>query len=680
MRLRRIQLVDDSLTSRAVLADLVTDLGYEAVPASNGEEVMADPAWARFDAWILDLRLPGMSGLDLLARIKATVPDAIVLLVTQYEYARLDRAISRYRNVWFLRKPLDAQTLASVLNNAFAGQEAARDLERMRSLSVGLKSVGRVRDLDQEFGVLLHLAVGSLEADAGAVYTVPERDPSTATLRASVGTAPGLLGGEFPVGGLLGRCVERSEHVLSAGARVQRLPDLRQLFPDLHRLHVLTTPLIAGQKLVGLLQLHRDPERESFEEKDVALAKLYAATAAVALENLKLLEETQKALKRQVAAQRELIQSRRLSSLGQVTAGIAHEIKNPLTVILGNLGLIRRRGTAEGLDEYVDRIETQVRRIHRLIQDLKTVYRPEEADRCRFDLADTVVEALSVAPPPSDGPPVEVRVDVPRGTRIEGDLGQVLQVLVNLLSNAYQAMSGAGGTVTIDVVPDPNDTVLRVRDTGPGIPEAVRARLFEPFFTTKGADGTGLGLWISQTILRSHGGSLESVEHPEGGACFQLHFPHESRADATGRPALTVLAGGRPSRPDGPQARILVVDDEEAIRVYLCELLGSEGYDVVSAATPRGAEDQLAAGRFDLVVLDEHLQGISGRDFFLRHGSDFRGAATLLFTGADEADEAEILALGMGGLIRKPASAQRILGAVAEILQGSLARSQVPAS
>lgn len=675
MRRRRIMVVEDSLTGRAVLVDMLADLGYQGEAYCSAEEAQRVQGWDRYDAYLFDMRLPGASGLDLLKTLKQRNPEAIVVLVTQYEHSRVAGVLETYDNVWFLKKPAELYTLATVLKNAFEAEELRRDLDRFRSLSLGLKSVGRVRDLDQEFKVLLHLAVDSLEADAGVVLMLAD-EQGPATVRTGIGL-DAESGVEVEVAGVLARCVHEVQPEIVNDARLGDHPELSALLGPLSRVHALSVPLVAGQRLVGALQLFRDRERREFHEKDAALAKLYAATAAVALENLTLLDDARRAYERQLDAQRELIQSRKLSSLGQVTAGIAHEIKNPLTVIVGNVGLIRKKAPNAGIDEYVDRIEGQVDRIHRLMLDLKTVYHPGEAGHSRFSLHDLVEEALCVAPAPHGR--VEVRCSVAEGEAIHGDFGQLLQVLVNLISNAYQALERTQrdqpGGLWIEHQRDGEDHILVVRDDGPGIPAELRSRVFEPFYTTKGAHGTGLGLWISQTILRGHGGGMEIVEHPDGGACFHLRFPPPPQDGVARLPRVRAVTNPGAPREETP-ARILVLDDEEEIRAYLCELLRSEGYEVIAATSTRGAEVLLEGQTFDLALIDEHLAGMSGREFFARVLRPRYRLPTVLFTGSDEITDGEAQNSGFYGMIRKPARAERILDALTAALEAA-ARDEV---
>ncbi len=674
MPLRKILVVDDSITAREIFADEVRDLGYAPSRADSAEAAMKMANWERFDGYILDIRLPGISGFELLHEIKKVNPEAVVVLVSQFDVARPERAIQSYENVWFFRKPTDMLVLAATLKNAFESQELRRDVERMRALTVGLKSVGQVKDLAQEFRVLLHLAVDSLSADAGAIFLRSDRSglEDHLKLEVSVGLPQETVQAEIPLQGALLRCMDRQEDLRVSTARVAKVPELRQLFPGVGRVHLLAVPLTAGHKLIGVLELFRDVERPSFSEKDSAMARLYAATAAVALENLKLSESAEISYREQLKAQRELVQARKLSSLGQVTAGLSHEIRNPLTVILGNVDLMRVKLKAPEFDPYLERISDQCDRVLRLVEDLKAVYHPGNATRGYFRLRDLVAEALAVAPPPVRDAHAEIVVstqcDLEEDT-IEGDFPQLLQVMVNLLTNAYFVLD-QGGLVEVRVQGSLAEKTIVVHDSGPGISAEHGAHIFTPFYTTKGSEGTGLGLWISDTILRNHGGLLDLVDSEKGGACFHLRFPCGGEEGTASAPPLK-----RESESNAESlAHILVVDDDEEVRWYLGELLESEGYQVTLCDGVVSAKEALEAESFDLTVLDGDLRGAMGTDFYRRTIKPKYGLPAIYFTGSDETQSPELLAMGFRAVVRKPARGHRILEAVRRSLLSHVVR------
>jgi signal transduction histidine kinase len=225
--------------------------------------------------------------------------------------------------------------------------------------------------------------------------------------------------------------------------------------------------------------------------------------------------------------QHELVESEKLASLGRLAAGVAHEINNPLGVILGYARVLGR-AAEKGLAEDLQIIEEEAVRCQEIVEGLLDLSRPLKAPAVPVELrevCDEVSERLR-----ETGKLTRVTI-AGTGTAI-GSPSQLRQVVLNLLKNAAEA-TGPDGSVEVQIGAEGAQVVLSVHDSGPGLDGAARARLFEPFFTTK-PTGVGLGLAISQAIARAHGGVIEAVEHGAGGATFALRLPS---TDATGAPA-----------------------------------------------------------------------------------------------------------------------------------------------
>jgi len=228
------------------------------------------------------------------------------------------------------------------------------------------------------------------------------------------------------------------------------------------------------------------------------------------------------------AHQQALLRSQKLASIGQVAAGVAHEINNPLGVILGYLKVLRKRAEL-GTSEELGIIEDEARQCQRIVQGLLDLARPPHLERGTVDLAELArdaVERLEEA-----GKLQAVRVTLPDGAlRVTGDEGRLRQVVLNVVLNAAEAMP-EGGTLVLTAERDGAEATLTVDDTGPGIPPDVLPRVFDPFFTTK-KTGTGLGLPIVGAIVDAHGGRVEIDSRPAAGTTVRLHFPAAGEEDA----------------------------------------------------------------------------------------------------------------------------------------------------
>jgi two-component system NtrC family sensor kinase len=242
--------------------------------------------------------------------------------------------------------------------------------------------------------------------------------------------------------------------------------------------------------------------------------------------------------------QEELIRSQRLAAVGQIAAGVAHEINNPLGVILGYLKLIKKEiasGTAApaGLEAELTIVEDEARQCQRIVEGLLDLARPARLEAQPVDLAALAAEVLERIG--ETGKLEGLAVEPPRATagaggdatEVEGDERKLRQVVGNLVHNAAEA-TARGGTIAIEVSPERDGVTLVVADGGPGVPEHDRARVFDPFFSTK-PRGTGLGLAVSLAIVEAHGGTIRLEPGRERGTRAVVWLPRRPPAATTGR-------------------------------------------------------------------------------------------------------------------------------------------------
>lgn len=227
-------------------------------------------------------------------------------------------------------------------------------------------------------------------------------------------------------------------------------------------------------------------------------------------------------------ARQEMIRTERLAAVGELAAGVAHELRNPLTSVKLLIQTSAQRQPARALtDRQFQVIQEEITRMEKTIQGLLDFARPPRLHRLRHDLCDTLRRALNLMDGRANHARVVLSIDLPdQPILVEGDPEQLHQVFINLLLNAIESMPQGGSLNVAATLGRPSKEQCQVLfcDSGPGIPEAVMGKMFEPFVTSK-ERGTGLGLAVSRRIVEEHGGKLTGANRPGGGALFIVELP-----------------------------------------------------------------------------------------------------------------------------------------------------------
>jgi signal transduction histidine kinase len=296
-------------------------------------------------------------------------------------------------------------------------------------------------------------------------------------------------------------------------------------------------PLFARHEPVGVVLLDDTRRKRTFTQSEIDRAASLARLIALAILAARLVEDLRSSYAELARAQAELVERERLAVVGELSASIAHEVRNPLGVIFNSLGSLRRMlGNREGdVKLLLDIVGEEAERLNHIVGDLLDFARPMKPALQPTQLLPLLEDAVVAARaqvadnPPEGAQKAEVRVQVsPEVATVPADPQLLRQAVVNLVLNALQALQ-RGGTVRIRAERQEADrgpqALLHVRDSGPGIAPSLRERVFQPFFTTK-AKGTGLGLAVVKRIAEGHGGSVALRELPEGeGAEFTLSLP-----------------------------------------------------------------------------------------------------------------------------------------------------------
>ncbi len=310
---------------------------------------------------------------------------------------------------------------------------------------------------------------------------------------------------------------------------------------------------------------------------------------------------------------RELVhRNEKLAAMGQLLAGVAHELNNPLSVVIGQAALLQLRARDGPLGERADKIVQAAERCGRIVKNFLALARQHPPERETVHLNRVVEDAVGLLAYPLRVGNVEVSLDLqPNLPPLWADPHELQQVVVNLLTNAQDAMRDAPPPrrITITTRHDPAGArvSMEVGDTGPGISPEIQSRIFEPFFTTKPpGQGTGLGLSLCLGIVESHGGTMRVESAPGAGARFSVDLPVPTGQLAPAGPAAA------PAGPPVAGRAVLVVDDEVEVAGVLAEMLAADGHRVETVTSGLAALERLERRGYDLILSDLRMPELDG--------------------------------------------------------------------
>jgi len=328
--------------------------------------------------------------------------------------------------------------------------------------------------------------------------------------------------------------------------------------------------------------------------------------------------------------QAQLLQTERLAALGQMVTGVAHELSNPLTSILGYAQRLLLRNDSGADFGELRKIFSEAERAGAILRRMLLAARETAPERRPVSLNQLVQQTIdlqrfSLA---AERIRLEVWLDA-QLPNVVADAGQLQQVLINLIGNARQAIESqnSGGTIRVRTQHTADNRVrLEISDSGPGIPESIMARIFDPFFTTKAAGvGTGLGLAIVLSLVREHGGQVHVTSPRGSGAVFTVELPAAEQSETSA--IDSTRAGNQPtlvselraeslSANDTSAQRVLVVEDEPTVAQLIADVLRDEGFEVETLLDGRDAPARISRGRFDLIVCDMKMPNLDGQSLY----------------------------------------------------------------
>ena len=672
----------------ARLADLPDDL--ERRPLSE----LTRSAWPALPG-VLFIDLPGDEAS--LRAMAAAQREGLPVVALVDDAA--SEAISEQPCYAYLNPSVPTVTLAAVLRQAcvharlmFDALELRTQLEELNTIGIRLSAE---RNLDALLELILTTGREITRSDAGSLYVVETGPEGGKRLRFKLAQNDSVQV-EFSESTLPISADSVAGYVALAGD-ILMIDDVYSLPPDspFHfntefdaRIGYRTTSMLVvpmktpSGETIGVLQLincKRVPGRPfasrkgiqaevlPFPERYRNLAASLASQAGVAIQNARLFHELGAALQEVETSQQQLVQAERLSALGEMAAGVAHDFNNLLAVVVGRAEILLAKGQEPDVARAIEIIRKAawdgahtVRRIQEFTRTRQT--RPAT----QVDIPELLRDVLELTKgrwkdeAQSRGISYDVVVEGGPAPLVAGISAELREVFMNLLINGLDAMPG-GGQFVFRVSNDAESVIIAAADTGCGMSDDTRRRVLEPFFTTKGARGTGLGLAVSWGIVKRHGGTIE-IESTLGlGSVFMIRLPISKGESAP-------EAGAALSRPVR-SGRILVIDDEEAVRCVLQDMLTPCGHTVLEAASGEAGLALLENEAVDVILTDISMPGMSGWDVAAACQRGFPHIPLGFVTGwGDRLDPQETARSGVRFIVSKPFSPADVQNHVASVL------------
>jgi two-component system NtrC family sensor kinase len=462
---------------------------------------------------------------------------------------------------------------------------------------------------------------------------------------------------------------ELLQHVKAVHATflvAQGLP-LPQVFRDMHRKEALLSEFVvilwSKDQVIGCLMAGSRTHRE-FSAADINLLVAVGSQISSAIHRSMLYDETRQAYDNLRRTQEQLLHSEKMAAIGQLISGVAHELNNPLTAILGYGQLLTSTGqVGPQATEYADKLLKQAQRTHRIVQNLLSFARQHKPERMSVQLNQVLEDTLALRDYDLRMNNIRVHLNLAPDLPVAfADPHQLQQVFLNLVNNAVDAIleNAPDGDLWVRTGASDGRVFAEFKDNGPGVQDS--SRVFDPFYTTKPVGmGTGLGLSICYGIITEHGGTISVRNVQPRGACFTIELPCRP-------PDASREIGGTRSEGFSRAGSILLIDQDESVLEAVGEILRGRNHKVHSASTLSQAKSLLENQHFDLIVSDIEMLGKTDLHHWLHADNASLPQKVVFTTASASAGEIKEAMQSGSAVLQKPFKAADLLVLVEEAL------------
>jgi len=521
---KKILVLDDEPNITLLCVRLLKRAGYDVVAFTEASPAYQYLRANHADLLLVDIRMPEVDGFEVISHAKQLQPDIAVLVMTGF--GTVETAIQALRQGvdGLLLKPFEqGSELVDTVKQAFLDSEKKHDAARIQAL----RPLFNVTELllsetrpDQLLELIKNAIQGHLRCTHVGYYQV-EEDQEIHLLSGN-GAIPDPLYVKSDAAWLKKVYALELPLLINASG-----PGMEEHQSQLQKRGLEAVMFVPVRRLNtnSLVFVGRDEGEAPFREADLEMFLILSNQAAIALENARLYAELREYVRQVEESQQALLRAEKMATAGRLSASIAHEVNNPLQAVQNCLHLAGRQDLPEEQrSEYFELAKTELNRLMSTVQRMLDFYRPGAVSPSEVDLHDILEHILNLMAQQLEKQDIKVQVDVPDNLpKIFAVGGQIQQVMINLILNAFDAMP-EGGNLHILSRAAKGGVEFLFQDSGPGIPNDRLSHIFEPFYSTK-EGGTGLGLTVSYNIVTAHGGTLELVSTNGPGACFRVYLP-----------------------------------------------------------------------------------------------------------------------------------------------------------